>query len=191
MSAYFTPMKLHFATHNPGKVREFGEILGGVCELEHIEVEYAEIQSDNPEEVARVSAKQLAERYQKPIVVEDSGLFIDALKGFPGVYSAPIHKQIGLKGILKLMEGNHSRGCEYRSAVGFCVPGREPMSFLGKEKGTLAEKERGAFGFGHDPIFIPEGSDKTYGEMKDAEKKKKFRRMAVMQLISYLYYEGE
>ncbi len=184
-------MKIYFATHNPGKVREFKEILKGVCELEHIEVEYAEIQSDDPEEVARTSAKLLAEKYKKPIVVEDSGLFIDALRGFPGVYSAPVHKQIGLKGIMKLMEGIHSRGCEYRSAVGFCVPGQEPMSFLGKEKGTIAEKERGRYGFGHDPIFIPEGSDKTYGEMKDAEKKKKFRKMAVMQLIGYLNEEGE
>jgi len=183
------PMKIYFATHNPGKVREFRQILKGVCELEHIELEYSEIQSDDPEEVAKHSAKLLADRYQKPIVVEDSGLFIKALNSFPGVYSAPIHKQIGLKGILRLMEGMKDRSCEYRSAVGFCIPDRDPLSFLGKERGMIADAERGDLGFGHDPIFIPEGETKTYGELGD--KNKKFRKNAVLRLIGYLNEEGE
>ncbi len=179
-------MKIYFATHNPGKVREFKEILNGIAEVEPIDVEYTEIQSDDPQQVARVSAKELAEQYQKPIVVEDSGLFIDALNGFPGVYSAPIHKQIGLSGILKLMEGISDRTCSYRSAVGYCSPGSDAVTFLGIERGTLATQESGSHGFGHDPLFIPEGSSQTYAQMEDVSKVKQFRRRAVEQLVEWL-----
>ncbi|MBR9699671.1 RdgB/HAM1 family non-canonical purine NTP pyrophosphatase [Candidatus Woesearchaeota archaeon] len=178
-------MKIFFATHNKGKVAEFKQILEGM-EVEQIDEEYIEIQSSNPEEVALESAQQLAEKYQKAIVVEDSGLFIDVLNGFPGVYSAPIHKQIGLKGLLRLMDGVSDRSCVYRSAVGYCVPGEKAITFLGEEKGTIALEERGSFGFGHDPIFLPEGSSQTYGETEDVKEKKQFRRKAVLQLLKHL-----
>ena len=179
-------MKLLFATHNPNKVREFKEILKGVAEVEQLNEEYPEIQADTSEEVAAESVKKSAEKHGKTIIVEDSGLFIDALKGFPGVYSAPIHRQIGLRGILKLTEGVSARGATYKSAVGYCEPGKKPLVFLGEEKGTIANAIRGTHGFGHDPIFIPGGSEKTYGEMADAAFKKQFRRRALLKLISHL-----
>ncbi|MBS3136003.1 RdgB/HAM1 family non-canonical purine NTP pyrophosphatase [Candidatus Woesearchaeota archaeon] len=183
-------MKIFFATHNPGKVREFKKILDGIADVEQINLEYDEIQSDNPEEVAKDAAKKLAEKYGKPIVVEDSGLFIDSLNGFPGVHSAPIHKQIGLKGILKLMEGVSDRGCEYRSAVGYCESGKKAVTFLGTEKGTISREARGTHGFGHDSIFMPEGSGKTYGETANVEDAKKFRRKAVEKLVEWLKEKG-
>ena len=74
----------------------------------------------------------------------------------------------------------------YMSAVGYCESGKKPISFLGVEKGKIAKKIRGKNGFGHDPIFIPEGSRKTYGEIKDCEKVKKFRRRAVLKLVDFL-----
>ena len=97
-----------------------------------------------------------------------------------------LYGRIGLKGLLKLMEDKKDRECEYRSAVGYCEPGKDPLSFLGIEKGTIAEEEKGSNGFGHDPIFIPEGSNKTYGEMDNVEEVKKFRRLAVDKLLDYL-----
>ncbi|MBW2981084.1 RdgB/HAM1 family non-canonical purine NTP pyrophosphatase [Candidatus Woesearchaeota archaeon] len=179
-------MKIFFVTHNAGKVREFKQILSGVAEVEQLNDDYPELRSDDPEEIVREAVKKLAEKYKKPVVAEDSGIFIKALNGFPGTCSAYTHKRIGLKGLLKLMEGIKDRNCEYRSAVGYCEPGKEAVSFLGTEKGTLAEKERGTNGFGHDPIFIPEGSSKTYGELDDVEEVKKFRRRAVLKLVEYL-----
>jgi XTP/dITP diphosphohydrolase len=179
-------MKIFFVTHNKGKVREFKQILGGIAEVEQIDDDYPELRSDDPEEIVKGAVKKLADKYKKPIVAEDSGLFIKALKDFPGTCSAYTHKRIGLKGLLKLMEGVKDRACEYRSAVGYCEPGKEPVSFLGVEKGTLAEKELGTNGFGHDPIFIPEGSSKTYGEMDDVEQVKKFRRRAVLKFVEFL-----
>ena len=177
---------INFVTSNLGKVREFRQILEPEIKINHVKMSYPEIRSEDSGEIARHSAKELAEKLNKKIVVEDSGLFIKALNGFPGTYSATIHKKIGLKGILKLMEDIKNRECVYRSAVAYCEPNKKPISFLGEEKGTIAKNIRGNFGFGHDPIFIPEGSKKTYGEMESVEEIKRFRRRAVEKLKEFL-----
>ncbi len=179
-------MQINLVTSNPGKVREIKVILGNKVKVNHINKEYTELRSDAPEEIAKEAAKRLAEELQKAVVVEDSGLFIKALNNFPGTCSSYIHKRIGLKGILKLMENIEDRICYYKSAVGYCEPGKEPVSFLGQEKGKVAEKIRGNYGFGHDPIFVPKGYKITYGEMKNCENIKKFRRIAVEKLREHL-----
>ena len=179
-------MKITFITSNKHKVGEFQAVLEGIAELEHIEIDYPEMRSDDPGEISKVAAKQLADTLNKTIIVEDSGLFIDALKGFPGTCSAYIHPRIGLKGILKLLEENEKRNAEYISAIGYCEPKKDPKVFVGSEKGTIALKERGEHGFGHDPIFIPEGQEKTYGEMENIKDVKKFRRLAIEKLLEFL-----
>jgi XTP/dITP diphosphohydrolase len=179
-------MKIYFVTHNPGKVKEFKQILEPDVEVEQIDYDSPEIRHDDPLDIAKDCAKHSAEHLNKKVVVEDSGLFINALKGFPGTSSAYIHKRIGLKGILKLLENIKDKTCSYKSAVAYCEPGKEPIAFLGEEKGTIANEEKGTNGFGHDPIFIPEGNDKTYGELDNVEETKKFRRLAVEQLMEYL-----
>ena len=179
-------LTINFATSNLGKVKEFKQILEPEIKVNHIKISYPEIRSEDSEEIARHSAKELAQKFKKIVVVEDSGLFIKVLNNFPGTYSATIHKKIGLEGILKLMRDVKNRECAYKSAVAYCEPGKNPVSFLGTEKGKIAEKILGNFGFGHDPIFIPEGSSKTYGEMENCEEVKKFRRMAVEKLKVFL-----
>ena len=183
-------MQINLITSNLGKVKEFKAILGSDVKTNHIKKEYKELRSDSSEEIARESAKRLAKEMQIPVVVEDSGLFIKALNDFPGTCSSYIHKRIGLKGILKLMKNVENRDCAYKSAVAYCEPGKEAVSFLGEEKGTIAEEIRGNNGFGHDPIFIPEGSEKTYGEMQNCEKLKRFRKRAVEKLKNYLLKRG-
>lgn len=179
-------LTINFVTSNKNKVKEFKQILEPKIKVNHIELSYQELRNDNPEEIAKQSAEMLANKLKKDIVVEDSGLFINALNEFPGTCSAYIHKKIGLEGILKLMKGIENRECAYKSAVAYCKHGKKAISFLGEEKGNLAESIRGNYGFGHDPIFIPENSKKTYGEIKNCEKIKKFRRMAVIKLKNYL-----
>ena len=197
-------MQINLITSNPGKVKEIKTILDDKIKINHINMEYKELRSNNPLEIAKDAAKRLAEELGKPIVVEDSGLFIKALNDFPGTCSSYIHKRIGLKGILKLMENVDERTCYYRSAVGYCEPGKDPVSFLGEEKGKVAKEIKGSHGFGHDPIFIPEGtrkpsdknesvsgtnsvgSEKAYGEIENCENIKKFRRIAVEKLKEYL-----
>ena len=179
-------MQINLVTSNLNKVREFKAILGNEVKVSHIRMEYRELRSDAPEEIAKESAKRLAEELKIPVVVEDSGLFIEALSGFPGTCSSYIHKRIGLKGILRLMEGIKDRVCYYRSAVAYCEPGKSPISFFGEEKGTVAKEIKGSYGFGHDSIFIPQKSEKTYGEMKNCEDLKRFRKIAVEKLRDYL-----
>src|SRR3989338_6090194 len=97
-------LTINFATSNPGKVREFEQILEPEIRVNHIKISYPEIRSEDSEEIAKHSAKALADKFKKKIVVEDSGLFIKSLNDFPGTYSATVHKKIGLEGILKLMK---------------------------------------------------------------------------------------
>ncbi|MBI2559182.1 RdgB/HAM1 family non-canonical purine NTP pyrophosphatase [Candidatus Woesearchaeota archaeon] len=175
-------LTINFVTSNKNKVKEIKQILEPEIQVNPVLIAYPEMRSDNPEEIARQSAEMLANKLRKNVVVEDSGLFIKALNDFPGTCSAYIHKKIGLNGIIKLMDGIKDRDCTYKSAVAYCEPKKKPISFLGEEKGKIAEGVRGDFGFGHDPIFIPERSGKTYGETKAYAKLKKFRRRAVLKL---------
>jgi len=182
-------MEINFVTSNPGKVKEIKAILGEKVQVNHIEMEYREMRSDQSEEIAKESAERLSKELNKTIMVEDSGLFIKELKEFPGTCSSYIHKRIGLNGILKLMENIVDRSCVYRSAVSYCEPGKNAISFVGEETGSISNEIRGNHGFGHDPIFIPEGSEMTYGEQENCENLKRFRKMAVDKLKNHLKKE--
>tara|TARA_Y100000031_G_C8191823_1_gene371757 strand:- start:707 stop:1261 length:555 start_codon:yes stop_codon:yes gene_type:complete len=184
-------MQINLITSNLGKVKEFKTYLEPDIGVNHTEHEYRELRSDDPEEIAKEAAKRLAEELKKTVVVEDSGIFIKALKDFPGTCSKYFHVRVGLKGILKLMENIDDREATYKSAVAYCEPGKEPISFLGEEAGQVSKEIKGSHGFGHDPIFIPEGSQKTYGETENCENLKKFRKNAVGKLKKFLLEEKQ
>lgn len=174
-------------TGNEKKIKEFEAVLkeSGV-RFEVLRGEKPELRSDDPCEIAKVAAKTYAEKLRKAIVVEDSGLFIEALNDYPGTCTAYIYKRIGLNGILKLMKGVSNRKAWYKSAVGYCEPSKEPACFLGVEEGRIAEKIRGSGGWGHDPIFLPKGKSKTYGEVKKPGDVNLFRRRSIEKLKGYL-----
>lgn len=174
-------------TGNEQKIREFELILkGSGIRFEVLKAEKPELRSDDPCEITKVAAKTFAERLEKAVVVEDSGLFIDALKGFPGTCTRYVHERIGNGGILRLMKGAKNRRCWYKSAVGYCEPGKEPVCFLGTEEGRIAEKEKGKMGWGQDPIFTPKGSSRTYGELRKKEDLNLFRKEAILKLTRFL-----
>lgn len=178
-------------TSNENKIREFKQIIGDKFEFEVEKVEYPELRSDDPCEIVMMCTKSLAEKLKKPIVVEDSGLFINALNDFPGTCTKYNFVRIGNEGILKLMEDKNDRTCSYKSAVGYCEPGKEPMCFLGVENGTIALKEAGSGGWGQDTIFIPQGKTQTYAEIKKPEDVNLFRRKAVEKLIQFIIQEQD
>ncbi|MCP3686248.1 MAG: non-canonical purine NTP pyrophosphatase [bacterium] len=177
-------MKLSLVTGNKNKVREFKLLMGS--DLEAINLEYPELKSDDPCEISRIAAKTLAEKMKKTVIVEDSGLFVKALNDFPGTSTKYIFNRIGNKGTLKLMKGVKDRKCWYKSAIGYCEPGKQPISFLGTEEGKIASKEKGTAGWGQDPIFIPKGKQKTYGETRKPGDVNIFRKRAIEKLIAYL-----
>jgi XTP/dITP diphosphohydrolase len=179
-------MQINFVTHNMGKLKEARLILEPAIKVNHINLEYDEIQHDDPSAIARKSAEMVAAMLGKSVVVDDSGLFVSALHGFPGTFSSTIHKQIGLPGLLKLMEGVADREAIYKTVVAYCEPGKKAITFLGEQRGTLAREALGTNGFGHDPIFIPRGEMRTFGEIENCERLKTFRRDAFLKLKGYL-----
>jgi XTP/dITP diphosphohydrolase len=145
--------KLTFVTTNAGKVREAKKLFEEDFDLEQVDMTYPELQDSDLSKIAAYGAKYCAEQLRKEVIVEDSGLFIDTLGGFPGPYSSYVQKTIGNKGILKLMAGVENRRGEFRSVVGYCEPGKEPMTFTGIWWGEIKTEEQGTNGFGYDPIF--------------------------------------
>jgi XTP/dITP diphosphohydrolase len=101
-------------------------------------------------------------------MIDDSGLFINALKGFPGVYSAYGQKTVGNKGILKLMDGVEDRTAVFKCCIG-CMIGEERIIVTGTCHGYILFEEKGDGGFGYDPIFTPDG-DRSFAEIPVEEK---------------------
>ena len=162
--------KIWMATSSDDKYTEAREVLAefGV-ELGRIDVEKIEIQAEDPVEIVEYSLRQM-EDDGRVVVMEDAGIFIEHLGGFPGPYSSYVLKRLDNPGILKLMEGVEDRRAHYQSGVAI-RRGDEISSFRGYVRGTIAESIRGTGGFGYDPIFIPEeGNGRTFGEMTDDEK---------------------
>jgi XTP/dITP diphosphohydrolase len=164
-----------FATGNIHKFDEARSILTGLdIAVGMLRVKDVEIQSNSLVEIAKSSVLDAFKRCHLPIIVEDAGLFIDALKGFPGAYAAQAYKTVGNKGLLKLMEGVEDRKAVFRSAIAYCdSEAKAPMVFEGEEEGEITMDESsgsGESGFGFDPIFQPSGSAKTFAEMTLEEK---------------------
>lgn len=157
-------MKLYFATTNKNKVREAVDILKPF-RVEQVDIDYPEIRSESPEEIAVEGAKYVFEKIKKPCFVEDSGIFIHSLNNFPGTYSAYVFKKIGNDGILSLMAGKRDRGAKFISVVAYLEPASEPKVFRGEVRGEISKSPRGKGGFGYDPIFILEGYNKTFAEL--------------------------
>lgn len=165
-----------FATGNINKFNEARSILGqyGVA-VGMLKLKGDEIQSENLKEIAAKSVINAYKACHLPIFVEDAGLFIDALSGFPGPYAAYVYRTIHNDGILKLVANEKNRKAVFQSVIAFCGEDTpdEPLCFYGESRGeiTLTERrEKGKSGFGFDPIFQPNGSTKTFAEMTIAEK---------------------
>jgi len=164
-----------FATGNINKFNEARSILSpfGIA-VGMLRVKGDEIQSDSLKEIAQASVINAYKRCRLPIFVEDAGLFIDALSGFPGSYAAYVYKTIHNSGILKLMENVKDRQAKFQSVIAYCDQTLcEPECFDGESIGeiTLTErKQQGKSAFGFDPIFQPFGSSKSFAEMTIEEK---------------------
>ena len=164
-----------FATGNIHKFNEARSILTGLdIAVGMLRVKDTEIQSDSLVEIAQASALDAFKRCHLPVVVEDAGLFIDALNGFPGPYAAYAYQTIRNAGLLKLMKNAENRKAVFQSAIAYCDSDAEaPVVFEGEAAGKITNKERvgnGKSGFGFDPIFQPDGSAKTFAEMTLEEK---------------------
>ena len=177
-----------FATGNQHKVAELSMVLGECgYRVQLASAPKIEVQSDNLVEIAvhAVSTAYLA--LGRPVAVEDAGLFVDALSGFPGPYSSYVYKTIGVRGLLRLMEGVEDRSARFLSVIAYAGPWGVRV-FTGQVQGVITREPRGGQGFGFDPIFSPYGAaGRTFAEMSLEEKNKwSHRARAAREMCEWL-----
>ena len=158
--------------HGGHKFKEVQDILKNCSiELEQLNMEYEENHDANIEDIARDAAKKLANELDKPIVLEDTGLFFEAYDGFPGALPKFVYSTLGYKGIFKLLEGE-KRDAYFKTAAAYCEPGSEPVLFEGIMKGVITNEVHNLDKdeMPYDRIFIPEKKTKTLSDMNLEEK---------------------
>ena len=188
-------MELIFATNNQHKVEEIQAAIGSKVNIRTLADAGIDIDIPEPhdtlEENALEKSKTIHQLTQVNCFSEDTGLEVESLNGEPGVKSARyegdeknFHKNI-LK-LLKKLEGQPNRNARFRTVISL-IWNNTPFFFEGVCKGRIIANERGANGFGYDPVFVPDGSEKTFAEMDLIEKNRySHRQKAADKLVSFL-----
>lgn len=157
---------VRYATSNAGKAREATAYLGETVEA--VDIEYLEPQADDITEIAAMGAREAFDALDgdEPVIVDDAGLFIDALDGFPGPYSAYVEDTLGIERVATLALAESRVSASFRAVIAF-TDGDIVETFEGRCRGTIVSP-RGDGGFGYDPIF--EHGERTFAEMSVEEK---------------------
>ena len=180
-------MEAIFVTTNEHKRREVQEILG--VALESVDLDLPEIQAIDPGEVAseKVRAARAAlEDPDLPVLVEDSGLMVDAWDGFPGALTKWLMSSVGNEGLLRMLSEGEDRSAMAVCVVALAEPGGNVRTFRGEVRGTLAQEPRGGGGFGYDPVFVPGGARVTYAEMGEGKNADSHRARAFKAVREWL-----
>lgn len=175
---------LTFVTGNVAKAEQLARHLS--FSVKHRKLDLPEIQSLDPTEIIEHKVKEAYEIIRGPVLVEDTSLIFCALGKLPGPLIKWFLKELGNKGLCKLVNL-----CKDRSAIATVsfglYDGKKIINFTNSVNGTIAKSPRGEAGFGWDPIFIVDGYKKTWAEMTDREQKQSsLRRGALKKLEKYL-----
>lgn len=193
-------MKIIFATNNAHKLSEVQAVLGDAFTL--VTPRDCGITEEIPEEQetlegnASQKAHYIHDRTGMDCFADDTGLEVAALDGAPGVHSARYATDghdfaANNRLLLKNMEGVADRRARFRTVISLILDGEEHL-FEGIVEGRILDHETGCEGFGFDPLFVPEGSEKTFAEMSPAEKNAiSHRGRAVRKLAEYLHALGK
>jgi len=189
-------MRIVFATNNSHKLDEIRNILGSSFEV--MSLNELGCHDDIPEtgttleENARQKAQYIYDKYHCNVFADDTGLEVDALGGEPGVYSARYaggeghDSEANMTKLLKNLEGEDNRKAQFRTVIALIIDGKTSL-FDGIVKGEIIKERRGGEGFGYDPIFQPEGYDKTFAELgNDIKNTISHRAKTVKALAEYL-----
>ena len=194
-SFYFVIMKLIFATNNPHKAEEVNAIIGSSFQVITLKQAGIDIDIPEPHDTLEANASEksriIYELTQTNCFSEDTGLEVSALNGEPGVKSARYAGDVrsfdkNIEKLLQKLEGKPDRTAGFRAIISLIIGGKETQ-FEGICKGRIIHEKRGLEGFGYDPVFIPDGSDKTFGEMSLEEKTVfSHRAKATEKLVAFL-----
>jgi XTP/dITP diphosphohydrolase len=170
------------ATRNPGKVRELERLLGGAADrfeslIDHPEIRLPREGADSYRENAHRKARAVFEALGIAAIGDDSGLEVDALGGLPGVRSARFagEEASDLENnelLLARLVGVPAtqRTARFRCALAFVWSGEESLEVEGVCEGTILDAPHGSWGFGYDPLFLPQGETRTFGELSASRK---------------------
>lgn len=166
--------RLTFVTGNAGKLSEMTSLLSPLgIEVVGDGRGYPEVQASTLAEVTEAGARHLlATGLAPPFILEDSGLFVAALRGFPGVYSRHAQDTIGNAGLLTLLQAVEleMRAASFQADLCYVDPAGVLHHFEGTCRGRIAERATGTGGFGFDPLFVPAGEEQTFAQMDPAAK---------------------
>jgi XTP/dITP diphosphohydrolase len=191
-------MKLVFATHNSGKLREVQQLLPKSIQLLSLDdigcTEEIPENGQTLEENALAKAQYVKDTYGLDCFADDTGLLTDALGGAPGVWSAryagPEKDPVAnMNKLLQELEGKSNRAARFKTAIAL-IMGGETLLFAGEVEGSIIEKARGHGGFGYDPVFRPEGETRTFAEMSLAEKNRISHRAKALEKLSKFLNEN-
>lgn len=155
-------------------------------EVDNIKMETTEIQANNVEDVAMYSAKEASDKLKCDVLKNDTGLYVEALGGFPGPYTHYVDEKLGEDGLLKLLKGVDNRNACFIEAFAYCEYGKDPVVFKSITKGRIATEKSGIYGWSWDFIFIPDGYDKTMGNYPDEERCYIWNTDAYAELVKFL-----
>ncbi|MCA9346393.1 non-canonical purine NTP pyrophosphatase [Candidatus Saccharibacteria bacterium] len=161
-------MKFVYVTGNEHKAKLFNDMVG--LKIEHEKADVEEIQSLDLAEIIEHKAKSAYKKLNKPVIVEDTKLVFNELGKLPGPLIKWFLESIGVEGLCKLLDGRDKSAVA--GAAIACFDGENLEIFEKELSGKLSDKPRGKSGFGWNVVFIPTGSDRTLGEMNQAEFKK-------------------
>ena len=187
--------KLIFATNNSHKLQEIQDLLQNkfhVVSLEDIGI-YEDIAetADTLEGNALLKARYVFERTQSDCFADDTGLEVDELDGAPGVYSARYAGENAsfddnMDKLIDTLRGTENRKARFRTVIALIFKGNEYL-FEGRVDGIILKEKAGSHGFGYDPIFLPEGFEKSFAEMDPIQKNAiSHRGRSVQKLINFL-----
>lgn len=184
-----------FATNNEHKLKELKEIIGNkfhILSLKDIGCNEEIIENGaNLKDNALIKARFVKDRYGYDCFADDTGLEIDALDGAPGVYSARFagndcNSENNINKVLILLGDCSNRKARFATVFALILNNKITF-FTGEVKGEISMERHGKDGFGYDPIFFPEGSDKSFAEMSSSEKNEiSHRGRATKKLVEYL-----
>ena len=185
--------KVVLATKNPHKVEEILAILGDIPGIEWLtfrDVPFSDVEEvgETLEENAILKATAVARETGLPALAEDTGLEVEALGGAPGVRSARFAGEgkdyrANNEKLLELLRGVENRRARFRTVAVLALPDGRTWMTEGVLEGRIAEAPRGAHGFGYDPLFIPEGEERTLAEMSPEEKNRISHRRRALELM--------
>ena len=170
--------KILIGTHNQGKFREIAYLIS----KKYKKISPLSLKIPSPKETgksfssnSKLKANYFSKFVEFPVISDDSGLCIKALKNKPGIYSARLAKKYGrfkkaMQYILKELKNKKNRSAFFVCSLTYKLPNKKGITINGKIEGTISKKIRGKNGFGYDPIFIPKSYDMTFGEFSKIKK---------------------